>query len=296
MAQTTWCSFLGDSSFARAVSVLGLRTADRAGLLGAPGSGGLAMDPRALARWLEVDRSQPATEPAPDLGDRLDEAGLAGPAREDLCRFEDLLRPRAAGCFVGRCVADDGGSYAVAVYRKDRPGPQVRVGDSFFSGVQLSGSIGSGVVLVEPHVLRCICVNGAAVPVAAGGAAYARWSAYDAEGDLDAVVELGFSGALARDVEADLRRATATPQPRLSDLRARGLLRIEDERAASLAEAVSAEEPTLYGLYNAMTRVARDTHDVRTAVGLERTAGRLLTALIRNPLRDPVAQDALAPV
>ena len=296
MAQTTWCSFLGDSSFARAISVLGLRTAGMAGLLGAAGPGGSAVNPRAVVRWLEASGRRPATEPAPDLGDRLDAAGLAGPARDDLLKFEDLLRPRAAGCFVGRCVADDGGSYAVAVYRKDRPGPQVRVGDSFFSGVQLSGSIGAGVVLVEPHVLRCICVNGAAVPVAAGGGAYVRWSAYDAEGDLDAVVELGFSGALARDVEADLRRASATPQPRLSDLRARGLLRIEDALAASIAEAVSAEEPTLYGLYNAMTRVARDTRDVRTAVGLERTAGRLITALIRNPERDPVTQDALAPV
>ncbi len=246
--------------------------------------------------WIRAHVNGRRIEPAPDLGALLDERGFEGPAREDLRRFEELLRPRTSSLFVGRCVADDQGSFAVAVYRTDRPGPVVRVGDEFFSGVQLSGSTAHGVVLVEPHVLRSLCTNGAVAHVAADTGVYARWSADDAEGDLEAVVEMGLSGELARDVQSDLRRATQTPLPRLSDLRARGLLRIDDALEASIAASLRNEEPTLYGLYNAMTRVARDTTDVRTAISLERTAGRLLVALVRNLERDTAFSRDLSPV
>ena len=295
MAKPTWCSFLGDSSFASVVSLLGVRTASQAPLLGSPTVQRAVMDPRWVARWVEQRTGRTAGTPAPDLRAVLEPLGFAGPARDDFRRFEELLRPRSSRSFVGRCVADDTGAFAVSVYRADRPGPNIAVGDSYFSGVQLSGLVASGVVLVEPHVLRKLCVNGAAVHVAAQTSAYARWSAEDTEGDLEQVIELGFSGALASQLQADLRRAAITPQPRLADLRARGLLRIDDTLAATIAEAAREEPPSLYGLFNAITRVARDAPDVRTAVSLERGAGRLIAALIRHPNVDPVGSGALAP-
>lgn len=295
MAKTTWCSFLGDSSYSGAVGLLGMRTADRMGLLGAPGPGASAMDPRTLLRWAEAQTGRRRGEPAPDLCAVLDGQGFSGAARDDLRRFEELLRPRAAGCFVGRCVADDAGSFAVAVYRGDRPGPLVRVGDSFFSGVQLSGDVKAGVVLAEPHVLRRVCVNGATVVVASDSGVYARWAGDDVEGDLQSVVEVGFSGAILEGVQADMRRALITPPPSVSTLRERGFLRIDDALAVSISEATRGESRSLFGVYNAITRVARDTQDVRMAVGLERMAGRLIAALIRHPQADPVAHGDLVP-
>lgn len=295
MAKTTWCSFLGDSSYSGAVALLGLRMADRMGLLGARGPGASAMDPRTVLRWVEAQTGRRPGEPAPDLCKVLDAQGFSGAARDDVRRFEELLRPRASGCFVGRCVADDAGSFAVAVYRGDRPGAHIGVGDTFFSGVQLSGDVKAGVVLAEPHVLRRVCVNGATVVVASDSGVYARWAGDDVEGDLQSVVELGFSGAILEGVQADMRRAVITPPPSLASLRERGFLRIDDALAASIAEAARGESQSLFGVYNAMTRVARDTQDVRTAVGLERMAGRLIAALIRHPQTDLVAHGDLVP-
>ena len=296
MSSTTWCSWLGDSTFASAMAHVVVRRLSEGGLLGPTGSSRHAFGSREFRAWVASRQVGKTLAPAPDLGALLDERGLSGPAREDLQRFEDLLAPRRSSFAVGRCVVDDQGSFAVAVYRTDRPGPKVRVGDTFFSGVQLSGSVGPGVVLVEPHVLRRVCTNGAAVHVPGDRGVYARWSSDDVEGNLEAVVEMGLSGQLVRDLESDLRRATGMPLPRLVDLMASGFLQIDKTLAVSIAEALRTEERTVYGLYNAMTRVARDSSDIRTAIALERSAGRLLVALVRRPDRDPSQLQSLSPV
>jgi hypothetical protein len=275
MPKITWCSFLGDDSFAR------LAAAGGPTLLASVSSS--TMDPRAI-RALSRTMAPKGGTPVPDLLDALDERGFRGGGRGDLDRLRGLLEARRSAVFVGRCVLDADGRFAAAAYRADAPG-SVRPGDTFFAGVQASGDVASGVVLVEPHVLRRICANGASIPVASDEACFARWSDDDAEGDLESVVETALSGRTTRDVETDLRRASVTPQPRLSDLRSRGLLGVDEAIATSIYAALREEAPTLYGLYNAMTRVARDLPHVARAVALERTAGRLVAALVRS--REP---------
>src|SRR5262245_48146856 len=221
----TWCSFLGSSSFAPAASVPGTNPLESVLLSGTVG-------PHTLARSMALLAGRKVV---PDLRTLLLDRGLSGAALEDFSRFESLLRPRICTSVVGRCVADDRGGFAVAVYDIGQPAATVCVGDEFFGGAQLWGRVESGVIRVEPHVLRRVCVNGASRVVEADAGVYARRSAGDVEGDLEAVVELGFSRARLKDLEADLVRATQTPMPRLSDLRAGGLLRIDDALAAAIA-------------------------------------------------------------
>lgn len=269
MATATWCSFLGDDSCARIASsvghnALGLLLLARA-------------DARRLRQWAEVLMGpRDANAAVPDFDAVLDAQGLAGRAREDVRRFEDLLRPRMPSCLVGRCLVDEGGDFAVSVYPVDRPGPEVRTGDAFFAGVQMYGNASMGVVFVQPHVLRLICMNGAAISASGGATFYLRRNDVDVEGDIESVLEVGFSNGLVETAESQLKRSSSIPLPAISESVLQVILRMHESITKSVLHALRSEEGTLYGLYNAITRVARDTADLRTTMRLERIAGRIV--------------------
>lgn len=287
----TWCGFLGDGTYAVFVkNVLG-RIAATMPVSASGGSPAVAtgihradfappyFDPEMRRFVLELH-----PEVCPDLPTLLGERGLTGPARDDLERFSRLASNLAPGFSVGRCGVDEAGHYSVSVYRTGKGTARgVSSTDPFFSGAQLSGHLGSGVVLVETHLLRQVCVNGAVAAISVRDLpTYVRWSDDETEGDLESVVELGFSGRLLGEAMADLARAAQSPQPRLEDLQNRSLLHLDMETAVAVRRVLHQHPPTLFGLYNALTQVARDHPSIRAAIRLEREAGSLIPALLRK--------------
>jgi hypothetical protein len=280
---TTFCSFLGDTTFT-GFADRALQTNGRAHLpAGFTGRRSTAWD-FALSRIAASGGAgAPRTEEVLDLVHVLESRGLTGEALLDVARFASAVSAAVRQPGIGRCVVDDEGRFAVAVYRVEGSNElEVRPGDVMFAGVQLSGEVATGRLLVEPHVLRRLCSNGTVVRGPADATPYARTSEAGSEGDLEHVVATALGGRPAKEFVADLRKAAATPQPRPTDLLARGLLRLDGSQIGEVLRHLRPEEPTLFGLVNAITKVARDSVSLPTSLALEREAGRLVASLMRR--------------
>lgn len=297
MTTAIWCSFLGKNPFDLAASDLGAPVPAMFGhavLALTPSLGVLYA--REVSAWRARRTGLASNESTPDLATMVAERGTPPSVLADLAAVEAMIRPHAASVFVGRCFTDDEGTFAVSLYRRDKLTLRVGVGDQYYAGLQVSGHAASGTVVVEPHVLRRVCINGATATVRDTTHTYARWSPTDTEGDLATSVTRAMSGEVFPAVAADLTRATAIRRPDIDTLRTRRLLQISDDVAAAIQRAIVGEADSLFGMVQAITRVARDHRDLRTALSLERQAGRLVALLIDQPQDDRVEALPLAPV
>lgn len=297
MTTAIWCSFVGKNPFELETGKLGASVPamfGHAAVAQSPSIGLLYA--REVPSWRIRRTGLAPNESTPDLATMVAERGAPPTVLDDLAAVEAMIRPHAASVFVGRCFTDDEGTFAVSVYRRDKLTLRVGVGDQYYAGLQVSGHAVSGTVVVEPHVLRRVCINGATATVRDTTHTYARWSPTDTEGDLATSVTRAMSGEVFPAVAADLTRATAIRRPEIETLRARRVLQFSDDVAAAIQRALVGEADSLFGLIQAITRVARDHRDLRTALSLERQAGHLVARLIDQPQDERAVALPLAPV
>ncbi len=205
------------------------------------------------------------------------------PVLADLARFGDAMGP-ARLRFLDLCDIGDGPVIVVAVSEPETT-RTVRQGDGLFGGVLFTGNLETEECRVSPRVVRVICANGCVVPTSEVDEAseYVRESAFEETGDLAEAVRTGLSGRCV-DVATDCLR-TATEIPVRDPIRAlrEHMVPVPARDEASVRRVFRRQgEPTLFGAFNALTETARDTEDVRERVALERLAGLLLTADLRE--------------
>ena len=202
----------------------------------------------------------------------------------------ELLREVPWQIHVDHCEEADG-DLRLAVVARDL-GRDVEKGDRVQAGFFIQNSeSGSLRALACERVYRVVCENGYMIECEEGQTTAITVQG-DWQADLAQVVDRSFAAeGLDRDVarfRATTTQMLVTPYELLCNLVAQGVL-TEDEQSAVQAEFTDAADDTLYGLINAVTRVAgrcRDFDDWRRAVELERLGGEIL----RGDHQPPVLQ------
>ena len=241
--------------------------------------------------WMVVGaRSQarmPVATPTLDLEEHLGALwGSPSPLLDDLATLADAVSDRVREPTLSDCMTSDEGAVWLGYVAPDRPS-SVRRGDAFLGGVALSADPTKGTWDVACRVLRLQCTNGAVLPLEGtlGTPVYTRGEDGTSEGSIAEVVEAGFSGGVLAGVTEALRRGAWKPARSL--FAALAMLGMQREAAGlpALDRAPSAvEEPTAYGAFNAVTRLARDTMDLGEKARLERLAGRMVAAMSALPV------------
>jgi hypothetical protein len=214
------------------------------------------------------------------------------PAVGLLERTVELLLGHGLDFAVDYCVELDG-DVRLAVVARDL-GREMSPGDPVRAGLHLETSAsGDTATRVCERLFRVVCCNGALVEFERTQAATlvpATW-----ERQLEAVVARsfhaeGFRHDAAR-FRATLNQMLASPYELLCHLAARRLIS-DDEQSAIQHEFTRADDPTLYGFINAVTRIAgrlREDDEWRRSVELERLGGEIL----RGDHQPPVSELAL---
>jgi len=234
----------------------------------------------------------------PDLREQLRVRGPAGLSVSGIANLElleeviGLLRDIPWEVQIDYCDEDAGDLRLAAV--APLLGRDVEKGDRVQAGFFLQNSeSGAFRPLACERVYRVVCENGYMIECEQGQATTLVGSA-DWRPALAGVVARSFAAdGLHRDV-ARFRAATSrmlmTPYEMLCNLIAQGFLS-EDEQSDIQAEFDDVGDYTLYGLINAVTRVAgrcRDFDDWKRAVELERLGGGILGGEHQPPVLDAV--------
>jgi hypothetical protein len=216
-----------------------------------------------------------------------------GFAREVLREAERGLDALPVGPVVVQHAAFDGQGYYVTVFA---PGvaAEVGAGDFVYGGMSVAHDP-EGTTEVAPRIYRVACGNGSLAEEGEGrrlefasARPPLRWKA-----KLREVVEQSFSGGCVDEETRHLRRALAevlpTPYEHLIHLEAQGL--VDDmERSRIQREFDLSDDPTLYGLMNAITRIAhvhRNHAQWRRALALERLGGEVARGDHTPPVGSP---------
>ena len=177
----------------------------------------------------------------------------------------------------GQCV------YVRAVLQRH---DEVRHGDVIQAGVALR-VVGAS-ILVNPYTFRLVCSNGA-IAMSAERAQRARrvaigWAVDVIQGALDDVRGLVRECAQPAEFDAFVERmrsattVSGTGQRRMAHL----IAWLPPEQRESMLRMImgrfEADEPTLYGMMNAVTSTARDSRDPALRWQLEALGGGLLVA------------------
>lgn len=197
----------------------------------------------------------------------------------DLAHFGDRAESVGVPFAVERCEVDSPGRVWLSLLQPERPA-EVRQGDVFFDGALYSADLDTGHVRVACRLLRLVCRNGAVLPAhgALGTEVYERFPDGSAQGDLERVLEAGFSGQVLERTTDLLRRTTLVPAESMSHALAWVRLSRRVRLPARTDEAFAEErEPTLYGAWNAVTRVARDAPTLHERESLERLGGEMVS-------------------
>ena len=222
----------------------------------------------------------------PDLREQLrirdqvrhQRVGLAN--LELLDELTELLRGAPCNIQIDYCDEDNGDLRLAVVARG--LGREVDKGDLIHAGFFLQNSEASTFpTQASSRIYRVVCENGALVECEQGQAGtlavHENW-----RGDLAQVVEHSFE-AQGLDLETARFRAAMsqmlmTPYELLCNLVAQHIL-TEEEQSAVQQEFDAVGDYTLYGLINAVTRIAahcRDFDDWKRSVELERLGGEIL--------------------
>jgi hypothetical protein len=204
----------------------------------------------------------------------------------------DLLRDIPWQIQVDHCIEQDGDLH-LAVVATDLA-CDVSPGDEIRAGFCLRNSdTGACQPFACERVFRVKCSNGMLVEYDRGQAttlvAHGDW-----HGNLSEVVERSFAAdGLDRDVarfRATVQQMLLAPYELLCNLVAQDVIS-EEEQCAIQAEFHEAGDETLYGLINAVTRVAgelRDTDEWKRSLELERLGGEIMRGDHQPPVLDPV--------
>ncbi len=157
-------------------------------------------------------------------------------------------------------------------------------GDEFAAGVLVEADVRGGAVTLRERVLRLVGANGAVVPARTleDAPLYDRDATGAVRGHLEHAVRQAFSSDLLKRAVAPLGRARSirVVDPVLALLEHGADL--DDTAAAHVRVRFCRHEgDTLYDAFNALTETARLAPSLRTRLGLERKAGRLLCAFDR---------------
>lgn len=222
-------------------------------------------------------------------------ARAAGFSLELLEETDALLSRVGHGLHVEHAVWSDG-EFHVAAYA---PGiaNEVDVGDYVYAGFYLAhapdGNTEAGV-----RIYRVACRNGALVDQVEGQRIEFSSTSPPAEWKekLGAVVARSFDGGCldqeTRRLRLTLREMLSTPYEYLLHLLAQALI-THDERERIQREFDRAGDATIYGLVNAVTRVAhlhRSNADWRRALAIEQLGGEIAGGDHRPPIGSPVLQ------
>lgn len=172
---------------------------------------------------------------------------------------------------------------------------EVSVGDYVYAGFFLAHAP-EGATEAGVRIYRVACSNGALTDEHEGQRiefASTRPPA-DWKRRLGAVVARSFDGGClddqARRFRATLQEMLSTPYEYLLHLRAQRLI-TDDEQEQIQREFDRAKDPTLFGLVNAVTRIAhthRSNADWRRALAVERLGGEIAGGEHRPPIGSPV--------
>ncbi len=212
-----------------------------------------------------------------EFRDLREEVPDADPAAEHLDSVAEALRRRGTSDLVldaGVWEPGPDGFLALEAHSQRRNG-SVRVGDVVQAGFTLTRD-GDGPVQVLARSYRVVCHNGAAMRLPGMRRVD---EAHESAGD--AVVRC-LSARACDEAEAVFRataRESATPFLETLDARLRAVMRGDAEHRAAREEIdrrfARERDPSLWGLINGVTELARDTPDHRTRVRLEQLAGDL---------------------
>ena len=204
------------------------------------------------------------------------------------------------GIRVEHCREEDGELYLTAV--APQPAAEAGVGDFLYGGFILSNS---ETALLDTEacarIFRVACSNGALSDFNEGSRfvlpriletgrpdPYVNWPAR-----LGEVIARSFDGGNfdedSRRFRATMEQILATPYEFLLNLVAQGLI-TEEERGKIQREFREADDATMYGLINAVTRIAhgmRDGNDLRRASDIERLAGEIIRGDHQPPVMEP---------
>lgn len=172
---------------------------------------------------------------------------------------------------------------------------EVAVGDYVYAGFFLAHAP-EGTTEAGVRIYRVACKNGALADETEGQRI--EFASLHAPADwrekLGAVVARSFDGGCldeqTRRLRLTLQEMLSTPYEYLLHLRAQGLI-TDDEQAAIQREFDRAGDATLYGLVNAVTRLAhahRSNADWRRALAVERLGGEIAGGEHQPPIGAPV--------
>ncbi len=177
------------------------------------------------------------------------------------------LEERKHGLELGKWEIDETGF--VARFTSDLVA-EPRVGDYVKSGVDVFNYENDGGIDVKGAILRLTCTNGATVPEVA----YGRYIKKELWRDPYAVVEIAtgyFNDAVAlvSEYTNNLKELTELPMELPQEgIEAKKVLRkplhllkVGPKFDLGVIDAMHTEEETVFGLYNALTRLGRDSND-----------------------------------
>jgi hypothetical protein len=176
---------------------------------------------------------------------------------------------------------------------------EVRPLDKVFGGVALRSN--GPTVFVHPYVFRQVCTNGS-IMAQAVQTRTVNLGDFASESEAEGAVAEAVRACGAPEAFADLVDRVRTATERKADLALSllpliGSLPARDGRSAFrkiLKRFLDDADDTHYGLFNAVTSVARDTPDPQTRWRLEEMGGGLIVGPPRAPVRDGSAARALA--
>lgn len=232
---------------------------------------------------------------SPDICSRLRQRALPRGGIGNLELLEttiELLRAAPCQIHVDHCVEEDGDLHLAVV--ATNLGCEVSPGDWVQAGFCLRNSeSGMFQPLVSERVFRVKCSNGMLVECESGQSttlvAQGDW-----KGQLAGVVERSFAAdGLDRDIarfRMTAQQMLLTPYELLCNLVAQGVIS-EEEQCDIQHQFDQAGDETLFGLINAVTRVAgrlRDSSEWLRSLDLERIGGEIMRGDHLPPVLDSV--------
>ena len=207
------------------------------------------------------DRFGPTTPVLQDLGDLVEALEVSQP------------KERLQECF----LLEDGRLWMTMVTTAWPS--QVRVGDSFVGGLVLTGDLAEGTGEARCRPVRLLCQNGQVMPMSArlGTPVFEHKADGTREGSIAEVVSAAFSRRIVETTTNLLQRTAMLPAEDPGQAFAMlGLAQLARDLPESVRQRAMDEEPTAYGVLNAVTRAARETEDLALRYRLEHVAGRMI--------------------
>ena len=223
------------------------------------------------------------------LPDLVDVVEPADPARALLEELVDVLEhKRPSRLMLDVCAVDDHDGLLLETQHGGGRRGLVRRGDTVVGGFRLQRDA-YGQVKLEGRLVRCVCDNGQVLHVQHHVDLVAE------HGSVEAAVDHCLDGGLVERGTRAFRDAAGSPARLGFGFLAQALdaLDLPSARRAAMIQGLLSRfrrerDPSLWGLVNAVTEVARDTESLGIHARLERLAGELAGLAVRDAARRPI--------